>query len=365
MAGKFQLSKFSEININDPFFESLKNDYPEDENNIGFEKWFDKKGREGATALVFNDDTGIGAFVCLKDENEPLILKDWVLPAIPRKKISTLLLAERYRGQRLGEGAIGLALWNWQKSRQQEIYITIFEKQDLLIEILRKFGFEMVGYNKNGECVYLKSRTRLDYNDPYKSFPFINPEFQKAGYLVVNDVYHDTLFPYSELSRTLQEQVALSVANGLSKVYIGSPTNIPPYRIGEPILVYRRYTGAGSKGYKSCITSYCVVTNVVVAKENNNYKMSVEDLLQRISNKSVFDEKEIRTKYSNERTLVVIEMLYYGFFGAGNNVNWVWLENNGYWPDSYPTAARLNQEQFTAILREGNVDVSNVIIDKS
>ena len=363
MAGKFQLSKFSGININDQFFESLKNDYPADEHNIGFEKWFEKKSREGATALVFNDDTGIGAFVCLKDENEPLILKQGELPAIQRKKISTLRLAERYRGQRLGEGAIGLALWNWQKSKQQEIYITIFEKQDLLIDILNKFGFEMIGYNTNGECVYLKSRIRLDYSDPYKSFPFINPEFKKAGYLVVNDVYHDTLFPYSELSRTQQEQVALSVANGLSKVYIGSPTNIPPYRIGEPVLVYRRHTGAGSKGYKSCITSYCGVTNVLVAKENNSYKMSVEDLLQRISNKSVFDEKEIRTKYSNERTLVVIEMLYYGFFGAGNNVNWVWLKNNGYWPDGYPTAARLNQEQFTAILREGNVDVSNVIID--
>jgi len=56
-------------------------------------------------------------------------------------------------------------------------------------------------------------------------------------------------------------------------------------------------------------------------------------------------------------------MLYYGFFGAGNNVNWVWLKNNGYWPDGYPTTARLTPEQFKAILREGNVDVPNVIIN--
>jgi hypothetical protein len=364
MAGKFQLSKFSEIDHNDSFFDPLKSDYPADEKNIGFENWYRKKSREGATALVFNDEAGIGAFVCLKDENEPLILENNELPAIPRKKISTLRLAERYRGQRLGEGAIGLALWQWQKSEQQEIYVTVFEKHDLLIDILKKFGFEMIGYNINGECVYLKSRNKIDYSDPYKSFPFINPRFENAGYLVVNDVYHDTLFPYSELSRTLQEQVALSVANGLSKIYIGSPTSIPPYSIGEPILVYRRYTGdAGSKGYKSCITSYCVVTNLVVAKENNRYNMSIEDLLQRIGNKSVFDDNEIREKYNNGRTLAVVEMLYYGFFGAGNNVNWVWLKNNGYWPNGYPTDARLTKEQFIAILQEGNVNVPNVIID--
>lgn len=275
-----------------------------------------------------------------------------------------MLLAERYRGQRLGEGAIGLALWNWQKSRCQDIYVTIFEKHDILITQLERFGFLLAGHNPNGECVYIKSRLSIDYSDPYKAFPFVASKFESAGYLVVNDVYHDTLFPYSELSNTLQSKVALSVANGISKTYIGTPTSIPPYRVGEPIFVYRKYTGStGSKGYKSCITSFCVVTGVIVAKENNTYRMTFENLIKRISNKSVFDEQEIYAKYNNERSLVVIEMLYYGFFGSGNNVNWVWLKNNGFWGDGYPTSQRLSHEQFAAILKEGNIDVSNIVID--
>lgn len=364
MAGKFLFKKFSEIDLSDPFFDSLKEDYPADANNIGFERWFVKKATSGSTALVFDDEEGLGAFVCLKDENEPIELVEGTLPALPRKKISTLRLAERYRGQRLGEGAIGLALWNWQKSKTQEIYVTVYEKHALLIGQLERFGFLLAGHNSNGECVYVKSRLKVDYTAPYKAFPFISHTIRNAGYLVVNDVYHDTLFPYSELSNTLQEQVALSVANGISKIYIGSPTNIPPYQIGEPILVYRRYTGtSGSKGYKSCITSYCVVTGLIVAKENNRYNMSLEDLLRCISNKSVFDENEIRAKYNNERTLIIVEMLYYGFFGAGNNVNWVWLKNNGFWGDGYPTSIRLSQAQFKAILEEGHVDVQNVIIN--
>lgn len=365
MAGKFLFKKFSEIDLNDSFFDSLKEDYPADANNIGFERWFTKKAAVGSTALVFDDDEGLGAFVCLKDENEPISLVEGSLPAFPRIKISTLRLAERYRGQRLGEGAIGLALWKWQNSKVQEIYVTVFEKHDLLIAQLERFGFYLAGHNLNGECVYIKSRLNVDYRDPYKAFPFINPSFSKAGYLVVDDVYHDTLFPYSEVSNTLQEKVGLSVANGISKIYIGSPISPLPYQIGEPILIYRKYTKKdGQKpGYKSCITSFSVVTNVLVAKENNVYKISEPELLQKISNKSVFDKNEICVKYRNERNLVIVEMLYYGFFGSGNNVNWVWLKNNGLWPEAYPTSAHLSQQQFKTILKEGNVDVQNVIIN--
>ena len=364
MAGKFIFKKFSEIDLQDTFFDSLKEDYPGNANSTGFISWFHNKAAANSTALVFDDDDGLGAFVYLKDENETIELVNSTLPAIPRIKIGTLRLAERYRGQRLGEGAIGLALWKWQQTKTPEIYVTVFEKHDTLIMLFERFGFRLAGKNTNGELVYIKSRVGVDYSDPYKAFPFVDPAFQNAGYLIVDDVYHDTLFPYSELSNTLQEQVALSVANGISKIYISAPTTIPPYRIGEPLLVYRRYTGTiGSKGYKSCITSYCLITNIIIAKQNNRYLVSEEELLQQISNKSVFNETEIRTKYNNERTLVIIEMLYYGFFGAGNNVNWVWLKNNKFWPEGYPTTARLTQAQFRDILKEGHIDVSNVIID--
>ncbi len=363
MRGKFELRKFADVNLNDSFFDSLKEDYPADKVNIGFENWFKKKASLGATALVFSDNEGLGAFICLKEETEPINLTNKILPAVPRKKISTLRLAERYRGQRLGEGAIGLILWNWQKTKLKEVYVTVFKKQTQLIGQLEHFGFCFAGYNFNGECVYIKSRDNIDYSDPYKSFPFIDPDFHNAGYLVVNDIYHDTLFPYSELSRTLQEQIALSASNGICKVYIGSPANIPAYRIGEPVLVYRKYTGtAGQKGYKSCITSYCVVTDMIIAKLNGSEKISYYDLIKRIGNKSVFNESEVHKKYYSEKNLVIIEMLYYGFFGAGNNVNWMWLKRNGHWGDGYPTSMRLTPEQFKEILKEGRIDVSNVII---
>lgn len=86
MAGKFELKKFSEIDSDDLFFESLKHDYPGDEHNTSFVKWFEKKSENDSTALVFTDELGIGAFVCLKDESEEIYLQDKILPVVTRKK---------------------------------------------------------------------------------------------------------------------------------------------------------------------------------------------------------------------------------------------------------------------------------------
>lgn len=58
-----------------------------------------------------------------------------------------------------------------------------------------------------------------------------------------------------------------------------------------------------------------------------------------------------------------MEMLYYGYFGEGNNVNMAWLKQSGYWGDGYPTSFSLGQAAFKSILKKGNIDVSNVIID--
>ena len=68
-------------------------------------------------------------------------------------------------------------IWN------DEIYVSAFDKQDLLISQLEKFGFNKVGFNLNGEGVYIKNRHNIDYSDPYKSFPFLTPILSLQGIL--------------------------------------------------------------------------------------------------------------------------------------------------------------------------------------
>ncbi|WP_314662749.1 hypothetical protein [uncultured Selenomonas sp.] len=367
MADTFALKKFSDLNLNDSFFDSLKTAYPGTNSTPSFTDWFLKKSKEDRTALVFQDDDGLGAFISLKQETESLPLQDSILSKKLRLKISTIKIADRFRGQRLGEGSIGLVLWQWQRLGIEEIYVTVFDQQELLISQLTRYGFIKVGYNPNGEGVYLRSRNNIDYSDPYKSFPFINPNFENAGYLCVEDNYHDTLFPYSELKNTLQTSVALNVRNGLSKIYVGAQFTPPPYKVGEPIFIYRKHTGSGVKKYKSCLTSFCIVTDVIAVKRNYQALMTFDALLERIGNKSVFNQRELYSRYSKNRHMFVIEMLYYGYFGEGHNVNMDWLDSNGHWGGShggiYPALIRLTPDAFKEILREGNIDVDNVIIN--
>ena len=120
MAGAYKWKKLSELDINDCFFDSLKEDYPE------FEEWYNKKAKEGKQAFTYIDDDAIGAFVMLKrGECEEIPLDNKTLPKCSRLKISTLKLSNRVEGVRLGEGAIGIALWNWLESNDEEIYVLV------------------------------------------------------------------------------------------------------------------------------------------------------------------------------------------------------------------------------------------------
>ena len=368
MAGKFKYKRFAELDLSDSFFDKLKVDYPGTATTRGFVDWFNRKSQGADEALVYLDDQNkVGAFMYLKEEdNEEIVLNDYTLPAIPRVKIGTLRISENYRGQRLGEGAIGLALWKWRDSRRDEIYVTVFPEHDDLTGQLVRYGFELKGYNADGEGIYLKNRNNISYENPFKSFPFLDPKFAKAGFLIVNDSYHDTLFPLSQLKNMNQQAVDVAVANGLSKVYIGNAIR-PHYKIGEPVFIYRKYNGnVGSPGYKSCFTSFCVVTDVIVAKEYGKPRISYDELIKRVGNKSVFDPNEIRTKYENDNNVTVICLLYYGYFGEGNNINYNWLNSHGLWKKngvSYPAQTQYSRSDFEMILKEANVDVQNIIID--
>jgi hypothetical protein len=239
----------------------------------------------------------------------------------------------------------------------------VYEKHDDLITQLERFGFICQGHNARGELVYLRSRNNIDFSDPYKAFPFVSPDFKKGGYLIVNDTYHDTLFPYSEVRYTPQYGLDMAAANGVSKIYIGQQWTTH-YQVGEPIFVYRRYTGMnGSKRYKSCLTSYAIIVGVVYVKRNGFELVSFEEFCKHVGNKSVFTKEELWNKYQSESTITLVKMLYGGFFGAGNNISMDWLDCNGLWspPEGkYPAQLKLTPEQCKIIWDKGKINKDNL-----
>lgn len=356
MPGKFKWRKFNEVDLNDEFFASLKADYEE------FPVWFKGKSDAGESALVFSDDQGIGSFVYLKEENEPIKLTDQILPAIPRVKIGTLRLAERIRKLRLGEGALGVSLWKWQELKYDEIYVTVFEKHTELIKLFIRFGFRFIGMNVRGERLYLKIRKNIDYCNAYTAFPFIRPDFEKAGLLPIYESFHDRLFPYSEIKGNKREIDEETAGNGITKVYIASPYTAMHYEVGEPVGIYRIYEGKTGKTYKSVVTSYCTITKIDYIKNNGREIVSIADFVRNAGNKTIFTVEELVSIYNNQRNVVMLELVYNGFFGKGHNVIHKDLKEQGLF-NEHPYKLDYTKDQFINILEMGDIDVQNVIID--
>ena len=356
MGGKFEWHKFSEVDLSDVFFDSLKEDYSE------FTFWFDKKSGSGEDALVFTDELGVGSFIYLKKEHEPIELEGMILPAKERIKIGTFRIADRYRKQRLGEGALGVSLWHWQESKYEEIYLTVFEKHSELINLFNRFGFECVGHNARGERVYLKNRTKIDHSDPYKAFPFISPAFEQAGIIPIFESYHDRLFPYSELKgnkRIIEEETA---GNGITKIFIGSPYSSMHYSVGEPVVIYRISEQERGKTYKSAVTSFCTITRIETVKDGGRQIISSSEFIENAGNKTIFKPEELRNIYKSNKNVVMLEMVYNGYFGKGHNVIHRDLNERRLF-NHHPYNIVYSRQQFMEILEMGNKDVRNIIID--
>ena len=148
---KFEKKKFGECDLDDSFFDSLKEDYQD------FCSWHSR--HLDRDAFVCQKNSKICALLILKDnEKEKILLKKGSLPERCRTKICTLKVSSDMRLQGLGESMLSAALEHWQKQKSQEIYITVFPKYKSLVSLLKKHGFENAGEKPKGELVYIKSK---------------------------------------------------------------------------------------------------------------------------------------------------------------------------------------------------------------
>ena len=174
--------------------------------------------------------------------------------------------------------------------------------------------------------------------------------------------FHDRLFPYSELKIRKREIEEETAGNGITKVYIGSPYTAMHYEVGEPVGIYRIYNGEGAKTYRSAVTSYCTIAKIDIIKNNGQATMSISDFVKNAGNKTVFTTDELTEIYNGKSNVVMIELVYNGFFGKGHNVIHKNLNEQGLFT-TYPYSIEYTKDQFIKILEMGDVDVQNVIID--
>ena len=345
-----RVKQFCEINLEDPFFNTLKNDYK------GFEEWFYKKTDQGETAYILEDE-GIQGFLYLKEEDEGHQDIDPNLRKYKRLKVGTFKI--NAHGTKLGERFIKIILDSMMMNEIKEAYVTIFDKHDSLISLLKEFGFTYHGIKKteNGEeDVYIKN-VSITNNKINFDYPKINTKSNKKLLLAILPKYHTEMFPDSKLKTEKNHVIRdLSHTNSIKKVYLSAAYNISNYDTGDLVVIYRTKDNHYAK-YSSVATSVCTIESIKHIKEFKTF----DEFYDYCGKKSIFSETELKRFWNQKKYPYIITMLYNIALSKriirNKLISDIGLDSSARW-----TALPLTDNQFERILKDGEVN-ENFIID--
>lgn len=274
----------SELNQDDPIFESLKQDYPD------FTEWFQKKSREGTKCYISEmrgNPQQLGSILITKDETESI-------PAEPplqkkrRLKISTLKVSNL--GMKLGECLIDIAIREALENNIDELYLTHFpeSEDDSLCDLIFGYGFEDAGIYDNKyssasdrkEHIYLK-KLHAEHLPPdtlvdpvqlnQKYYPYYYDGRQVRKYIIpIKEKFHDGLFLPSVRSQTKLgdfTDVGTSITREILDVYAVKKAYITRSKIkklheGDILICYKTYQDQKMPARKSSITEICVIDKI-------------------------------------------------------------------------------------------------------
>lgn len=340
---------FSNINLDDPFFDSLKSDYME------FPDWFKKKAEKNEYAYVLYNYNSIDGFLYLKQENEILDI-DPPIYNCNILKVGTFKFNPQgtLRGQRFIKKILDIAIVN----HFELIYLTIFEKHDYLIKLFQKYGFYYAGTKQtmNGiEYVYMRDMRHV-VGDIILDYPYVNSNANKY-LLAIYPEYHTRLFPesilFNESPNIIQD---VSHSNSIHKIYISGAYGAYKLKRGDILVMYRTGDGQGSAYYRSVVSSVCVVEEV-----NHISKFPTEEsYLQYCSRFSVFNESELSKFYREKRYQYIIRFTYN--LALPKRINRKQLLDNGVIGDQTRIVLeQISNEQFSSILRLSQANESFII----
>jgi hypothetical protein len=341
MSGLLEKRKFKEINIQDPFFDSLKSDYQE------FSTWFYRKAEE--EAYVFYEDGHVQGFLYLKQESGPIlditpnILGDILL------KIGTFKINPH--GTRLGERFIKKALDYAITIKAVKCYVTIFEKHQGLVELLERYGFVRIGIKQtqNGNEMVLVKNLSVITGDILMDYPLINTDGNQKFVLSIYPQYHSNMFPDSILkNENINILEDVSYTNSIHKIYV---TRMKVYKLekGDILVMYRTKPEGKSAKYGSVVTSVCVVEEVRGQNEFDDF----EHFYTYATTYSIFDRNDLEYWY-NRGGCYTVKMTYNAALSKRLIRNKL-IEDMGIDRDNYWGFFRLSNEQFNQILKEGGV----------
>lgn len=343
---------FGNIDLDDPFFSSLKEDY------VDFEGWFNRKYDQ--TAYVCRSDGNIVAFLYVKKEDASESYTD-ITPSLMRRnhlKIGTFKVQSN--GFKLGERLLKIAFDNALHLLVDDIYVTMFPKridQLRLIELLKDFGFGYHGTKQSAsgqEAVYVRDFSpKASVTSPRTTFPFLSRRARKF-IVPIHPEYHTNLFPDSILRTESPPDFVENepFRNAISKVYVSRSLN-RDLKSGDVIVFYR----TGGK-YKGVVTTLGVVELVIKAIAD------LSTFIDLCRGRSVFTVDELKQQWNMYRDKPFIVKFLYSY-SFQKRINLQHLIELGIIKDtsSVPRGfEEVDDASFGKIIRETHTD-GRLIVD--
>ena len=342
----YNISKktFAQIDLNDPFFQSLKDDYP------SFEGWFE--GKKGENAFVqYDDSKKIVGFLFLKIEEN--IVDDITPNIIAGKILKVGTFKINAHGTKMGEQFIKIIMDYALYENVDVCYVTIFAKHKSLIDLVERFGFHYYGSKGAGEAkesVYLKNMRKSE-DDIIIDYPRISFSKARKYILSIYPKYHSIMFPDSILTTENKNIIRdVSYTNSIHKVYVCSMEGVDSLKYGDILLIYRTAEEGRPAEYTAVASSICVVEEV----KNQTEFDSFDSFYEYASQYSVFDRNDLKYWYNKGRCRAI--KFTYNVPLKKRIVRHDLIENIGLSRDVYWGFFSLSNEEFLKIVDAGEVN---------
>lgn len=292
---------FAQIDVKDPFFDTLRKDYQ------GFEDWFERKAQEGANAFVMHGEDGtLQAFLFLKVEEG--VVDDVEPPMQSRRRLKVGTLKINAHGTKLGERFIKKITDAAVLRSCREIYVTVFPKHTSLVALLTRYGFVKVA--KKGEEDVLMKNLDEQSEELLHTYPILKTQGCRKFLLAVKPEYHTRLFPDSILNNERNNAATLikdnSTTNGIHKIYICFMRGADELQRGDIVVIYRTSDHMGPAHYRAVVSSVCQIEEV----RSRSTFADAREFEDYVGQRSIFTPTELKALYEDHRNAVVIKMTY-------------------------------------------------------
>lgn len=339
------------LNIEDPFFQQLRDDYPE------FRGWWKKISRQGRNACVVRMNGVLWAILILKNEDEAVAS----FPPLPRKKrlkICTLYVHER--GLKIGERLIRTAIDTAIANDIGEIYLTHFTKpDDSLVNLIEEYGFEKYGYLEHPhtdtkEDLFLKellpsSTISLFPTDLCRKYypTFYGGPNVKKFVVPIRPAYHERLFEDfgSEKRSPLFPSFRMPLSEGfaIKKAYL-SHSRIKSLEPGDLTLFYRS-------------DDRHAITSIGIVDKSRSKMMDPNEIVRFVGKRTVYTQEEIE-EFSKNPTLAI---LFRFLFHLKTPLDLNQLISSNVLKGAPQSITKINDGAFQKIISHGGIDEHFVV----